>query len=168
MPSEVVAAVEVVEVRDQARQVTQPVAVAVGEGAQVEVVDHAVAPPEEVRVRHTWLLEEWGIIQAGAGQRNGGRGMKSKRKVVLVLWMVGAHAPGGLRASVGRRSCADGGAHGRTAPRRRLGYNGGDGGLAQPLDLPSPTARRGLEATDPTTVRLDAGRPTLVEFFAFW
>ena len=38
----------------------------------------------------------------------------------------------------------------------------------QPLGLPSPTARRGLEATDPTTVRLDAGRPTLVEFFAFW
>jgi hypothetical protein len=32
----------------------------------------------------------------------------------------------------------------------------------------TPTARRGLEATDPTTVTLEAGRPTLVEFFAFW
>jgi hypothetical protein len=25
-----------------------------------------------------------------------------------------------------------------------------------------------LEATDPTTVQLAAGRPQLVEFFAFW
>jgi hypothetical protein len=32
----------------------------------------------------------------------------------------------------------------------------------------TPTARRGLEATDPTTVTLADGRPTLVEFFAFW
>ena len=32
----------------------------------------------------------------------------------------------------------------------------------------TPTARRGLEATDPTTVSLGAGRPALVEFFAFW
>jgi hypothetical protein len=39
---------------------------------------------------------------------------------------------------------------------------------ASPSYLPSPTARRGLEATDPTTVSLDGGRPTLVEFFAFW
>ncbi|OGO09171.1 MAG: hypothetical protein A2Z66_08695 [Chloroflexi bacterium RBG_13_66_10] len=33
---------------------------------------------------------------------------------------------------------------------------------------PSPTPRLSLEATDPTTVRLGAGDPTLVEFFAFW
>jgi hypothetical protein len=33
---------------------------------------------------------------------------------------------------------------------------------------PSPTARPGLEATDPTTVVLAAGKPTFVEFFAFW
>jgi hypothetical protein len=39
---------------------------------------------------------------------------------------------------------------------------------ASPLYHSSPTARRGLEATDPTTVSLDGGRPTLVEFFAFW
>jgi hypothetical protein len=32
----------------------------------------------------------------------------------------------------------------------------------------TPTARRGLEATDPTTVQLASGRPLLVEFFAFW
>ncbi|HLB65054.1 MAG TPA: hypothetical protein VJJ46_09440 [Anaerolineales bacterium] len=32
----------------------------------------------------------------------------------------------------------------------------------------TPTARRGLEATDPSTVSLGGGSPTLVEFFAFW
>jgi len=32
----------------------------------------------------------------------------------------------------------------------------------------TPTARAGLEATDPTTVDLAAGTPTLLEFFAFW
>jgi hypothetical protein len=32
----------------------------------------------------------------------------------------------------------------------------------------TPTARPGLQATDPTTVALGAGRPALVEFFAFW
>ena len=31
-----------------------------------------------------------------------------------------------------------------------------------------PTPREGLEATDPSTVVLAAGKPTLVEFFAFW
>lgn len=31
-----------------------------------------------------------------------------------------------------------------------------------------PTAREGLEATDPSTVVLASGKPTLVEFFAFW
>jgi hypothetical protein len=40
-------------------------------------------------------------------------------------------------------------------------------------DMPSveevlPTAREGLTATDPTTVSLVSGKPTLVEFFAFW
>lgn len=33
---------------------------------------------------------------------------------------------------------------------------------------PIPTVRPGMEATDPTTVVLAAGDPTLVEFFAFW
>lgn len=33
---------------------------------------------------------------------------------------------------------------------------------------PTPTARRGLQATDPGSVVLAAGRPQLVEFFAFW
>jgi hypothetical protein len=32
----------------------------------------------------------------------------------------------------------------------------------------TPTARAGLEASDPTTVNLTSGRPALVEFFAFW
>jgi hypothetical protein len=31
-----------------------------------------------------------------------------------------------------------------------------------------PTPRQGLEATDPSTVMLASGKPTLVEFFAFW
>lgn len=33
---------------------------------------------------------------------------------------------------------------------------------------PTPTVRPGMEATDPTTVSLSPGDPTLVEFFAFW
>jgi hypothetical protein len=33
---------------------------------------------------------------------------------------------------------------------------------------PTPTLRQGLQATDPTTVELGGGAPTLVEFFAFW
>jgi hypothetical protein len=33
---------------------------------------------------------------------------------------------------------------------------------------PTPTARPGLEATDPTTLSLEGDRPTFVEFFAFW
>jgi hypothetical protein len=41
---------------------------------------------------------------------------------------------------------------------------------APPAESPAatPTARRGLEATDPAAVALGAGRPTLVEFLAFW
>lgn len=41
---------------------------------------------------------------------------------------------------------------------------------APPAESPSatPTARGGLEASDPAAVALGAGRPTLVEFFAFW
>jgi len=31
-----------------------------------------------------------------------------------------------------------------------------------------PTPRSGLQASDPTTVNLASGGPTLVEFFAFW
>jgi hypothetical protein len=34
---------------------------------------------------------------------------------------------------------------------------------------PTPRpVRTALEATDPTTVNLAVGRPTFVEFFAFW
>jgi len=32
----------------------------------------------------------------------------------------------------------------------------------------TPTARAGLEATDPTTVALGTGKPVLLEFFALW
>jgi hypothetical protein len=39
---------------------------------------------------------------------------------------------------------------------------------SQIQDLPTPTARAGLQATDPTKVDLASGQPTLVEFFAFW
>jgi hypothetical protein len=42
---------------------------------------------------------------------------------------------------------------------------------AAPTDAPpaaAPTARTGLEASDPTSVDLASGTPTLVEFFAFW
>ena len=34
--------------------------------------------------------------------------------------------------------------------------------------LPTPTVRPEMEATDPTTVVLASGQPTLLEFFAFW
>lgn len=40
-------------------------------------------------------------------------------------------------------------------------------GLA-PTAGPTPTVRPGMEATDPKTVVLASGDPTLVEFFAFW
>ena len=33
---------------------------------------------------------------------------------------------------------------------------------------PTPTLRTGQEATDPATVNLASGKPTLVKFFAFW
>ena len=33
---------------------------------------------------------------------------------------------------------------------------------------PTPTLRQGQEATDPATVNLASGKPTLVKFFAFW
>ncbi len=40
--------------------------------------------------------------------------------------------------------------------------------VAEPsLDI-IPTPREGLEATDPSAVVLASGKPTLVEFFAFW
>jgi hypothetical protein len=32
----------------------------------------------------------------------------------------------------------------------------------------TPTVRPGLEATDPESVNLASGKPTLLEFFAFW
>lgn len=32
----------------------------------------------------------------------------------------------------------------------------------------TPTVRPGLEATDPESVDLASGKPTLLEFFAFW
>ena len=43
-------------------------------------------------------------------------------------------------------------------------------GTLQPLATlaPTPTVRPGMEASDPTTVSLSPGDPTLVEFFAFW
>lgn len=37
-----------------------------------------------------------------------------------------------------------------------------------PAAGPTPTVRPGMEASDPTTVVLAGGDPTLVEFFAFW
>lgn len=37
-----------------------------------------------------------------------------------------------------------------------------------PTAGPTPTVRPGMEASDPTTVVLAGGDPTLVEFFAFW
>lgn len=38
-----------------------------------------------------------------------------------------------------------------------------------PTEAPTPRpVKTALEATDPTTVVLASGRPTLVEFFAFW
>jgi hypothetical protein len=45
-----------------------------------------------------------------------------------------------------------------------------DSGDQQSPPEPSatPTARPGLEATDPETVDLASGKPTLLEFFAFW
>jgi len=42
------------------------------------------------------------------------------------------------------------------------------GETAQVFEEPTPTVRAGLHATDPKGVVLAAGRPTLVEFFAFW
>lgn len=39
---------------------------------------------------------------------------------------------------------------------------------AEPAAAATPTARAGLEATDPTGVTLATGKPALVEFFAFW
>ncbi len=40
----------------------------------------------------------------------------------------------------------------------------------QPTDTaaPPPTVSDELRATDPTTVNLATGKPTLLEFFAFW
>lgn len=46
------------------------------------------------------------------------------------------------------------------------------GTMKTPVSEPSfdiiPTPREELEATDPSTVVLTSGKPTLVEFFAFW
>ena len=39
---------------------------------------------------------------------------------------------------------------------------------ASASSAPTPTLRSGQEATDPTTVNLASGKPTLVKFFAFW
>ena len=44
----------------------------------------------------------------------------------------------------------------------------GAGEAAQAPEAPTPTVRSGLHATDPNGVVLASGRPTLVEFFAFW
>lgn len=37
-----------------------------------------------------------------------------------------------------------------------------------PVPSATPTLRPGLEATDPASVDLASGKPTLLEFFAFW
>lgn len=39
---------------------------------------------------------------------------------------------------------------------------------APPAPSATPTVRPGLEATDPASVDLASGKPTLLEFFAFW
>jgi hypothetical protein len=36
------------------------------------------------------------------------------------------------------------------------------------ISAPTPTVRKELHATDPSTVSLVSGQPQLVEFFAFW
>jgi len=41
-------------------------------------------------------------------------------------------------------------------------------GNTPPAVAATPTARSGQEATDPKTVNLASGKPTLVKFFAFW
>lgn len=41
-------------------------------------------------------------------------------------------------------------------------------GMQQQAPVATPTARPGLEATDPDSVDLASGKPTLLEFFAFW
>jgi hypothetical protein len=38
----------------------------------------------------------------------------------------------------------------------------------EPTQPAAPTIRTELAATDPATVNLASGQPTLVEFFAFW
>jgi hypothetical protein len=56
-----------------------------------------------------------------------------------------------------------------TAPNEQgLHPEEGTGEAAQAPEAPTPTVRSGLHATDPNGVVLAAGRPTLVEFFAFW
>jgi hypothetical protein len=39
---------------------------------------------------------------------------------------------------------------------------------APPAPSATPTVRPGLEATDPESVDLASGKPTLLQFFAFW
>lgn len=41
-------------------------------------------------------------------------------------------------------------------------------GMEQQAPVATPTARPDLEATDPVSVDLAFGKPTLLEFFAFW
>jgi hypothetical protein len=41
-------------------------------------------------------------------------------------------------------------------------------GMQPQAPVATPTARPGLEATDPDSVDLASGKPTLLEFFAFW
>lgn len=60
-----------------------------------------------------------------------------------------------------------------TTPAREMDPTQADEEIA-PTEGPSPgaaatpTLRVGLQATDPGTVQLASGGPTLVEFFAFW
>lgn len=60
-----------------------------------------------------------------------------------------------------------------TAPSKSPTVSETATGSAAPTEAPAaaPTKKpikTELEATDPTTVKLAAGRPQLVEFFAFW
>jgi hypothetical protein len=52
----------------------------------------------------------------------------------------------------------------RTEPYPSPGEGTDTGSNGSGLSAP----RAGMEATDPSTVELAAGRPTLVEFFAYW
>jgi hypothetical protein len=53
-------------------------------------------------------------------------------------------------------------------PENQVPASSGESGEAAPTATTKPAPRTELEATDPTMVTLSAGKPQLVEFFAFW